>query len=265
VSALDIAVYVAVGLIGSFCSGLLGVGGAIVTYPLLYFLPPLIGAYAMTPNEIAATTMLQVFTATGVGMLMYCRSPWFSRRVVLFVGGGMLLGSLVGSLASSQLPGLVIHWLYGLMALVAVVLMLRKEQGVLPSAEDRPLDLHRGGAILAGSSVGVLSGIVGAGGSFLLIPILIRLLRVPIRTAIASSLTVVFVSSIGGAVGKIVGGQLHWGLTICVVSTSLFGSFAGAKLGQRLDVALLRFVLALIILGAALNIWGEIFWQLLFA
>ncbi|PWK05216.1 sulfite exporter TauE/SafE family protein [Tumebacillus permanentifrigoris] len=259
---VDVAVYVMIGLIGSFCSGLLGVGGAIVTYPLLYFVPPFVGTYAMTPNEISAVTMFQVFAATGVGMMMYRKSPWLNRAVVLSIGGGMTVGSLVGSLLSGYMPGIAIHMLYGCMALLAVVLMLKKRPGGVHESATPPayIAFNRPLAILLAVVVGLLSGIVGAGGSFLLIPIMLGILRLPTRTAIASSLIVVFLSSIGGVIGKTAGGHVHVTLTALLMLASLLGSMLGARVGQRMNVQLLRLVLVAIILCSALNIWGELIW-----
>jgi uncharacterized membrane protein YfcA len=247
-----------IGLIGSFCSGLLGVGGAIVTYPLLYFVPPLFEVYALTPNQIASVTMFQVFAATGIGMVLYQRSPWMSWTVVGWIGGGMVLGSLTGSLMSGSLPGLVIHALYGCMALLAVVLLLQKQRGEHGCEQPGEVVLHKPLAVTMAMSVGLLSGIAGAGGSFLLIPLMIRVLKVPIRTAIASSLTIVFVSSIGGVIGKSVAGDVLPGVTFCLVVASLLGSMLGVKLGQRLHAHVLRLVLALVVALAGGNILMEI-------
>jgi uncharacterized membrane protein YfcA len=132
-----------IGLIGSICSGMLGVGGAIVTYPLLYFFPPLLGSYAMSPIEISSATMMQVFASTGIGMLMYRKSPWLSRYVILVVGGGMLGGSLLGSVLSGLLPGMAIHATYGVMALLAVFLLFRRERGHLQEEMPEKIHLHR--------------------------------------------------------------------------------------------------------------------------
>ncbi|KEO82373.1 sulfite exporter TauE/SafE family protein [Tumebacillus flagellatus] len=261
-TAADVAVYVLIGLLGSFCSGLLGVGGAIVTYPLLYFVPPLFGAYAMSPNEISSVTMFQVFASSGIGMLMYRKSPWLNRRVVLCIGGGMTGGSLIGSLLSGFMPGMVIHTLYGCMALLAVFLMLKKRRGELESQEPpQQLVFNRGLAVGISAAVGLLSGIVGAGGSFLLIPIMLGILKLPTRTAIASSLIVVFLSSIGGVIGKAAGGHVHVGLTALLVIVSIAGSTIGARLGQRVNVGVLRLVLVGIILISALNIWGGLIYD----
>jgi uncharacterized protein len=263
VTGADVAVYVLIGLFGSFCSGMLGVGGAIVTYPLLYFVAPLLGAYAMTPNEISSATMVQVLASTGIGMLMYRKSPWLNRTVILVIGAGMLGGSLVGSLLSSWMPGSVIHLMYGCMALLAVALMIKKQKGDLcAETPSEPLEIRKGLGVALSAAVGVLAGIVGAGGSFLLIPLMTGVLKLPIRTAIASSITVVFLSSIGGVVGKVAGGHMVYGLTAVLVVSSFCGSMIGARVGQRMNVQVLRVVLALIILVSALNIWGEMAWKM---
>lgn len=261
-SGVDVAIYAVIGLIGSFCSGLLGVGGAIVTYPLLYFVPPLFAAYAMTPNEISSTTMLQVLVSSGIGMLMYRKSPWRNKRVIVVIGGGMLLGSLTGGLFTGIVSGTVIHLLYGFMALTATVLIVQKQTG--SPCEDIPaerIDFPELLGFIISFLVGCLSGIVGAGGSFLLIPLMIRLLKLPTRTAVCCSLTIVFISSIGGAVGKIAAGHIDYEITGLLVGVSLFGSMLGAQVGQRINAHLLRLIFAIILFITASNIWGEMIWK----
>ncbi|MFD2168893.1 sulfite exporter TauE/SafE family protein [Tumebacillus lipolyticus] len=260
-TGVDVVVYVLIGLIGSFFSGMLGVGGAILTYPLLYFVPPLFGAYAMSPIEISSATMFQVFASSGIGMLMYRRSPWFSRQVVLIIGGGMLFGSLVGGFLSGMIDGVVIHLLYGTMALAAVVIMVGGQRGELSDEIGAGAVIDRSRAILLSSVVGILSGIVGAGGSFLLIPLMINVLKLPTRTAISCSLTIVFLSSIGGVIGKVSAGHTLYALSFLLVIASLVGSWIGAKVGQKMNVRLLRLVMIGVILLSALQIWGELIWQ----
>ncbi|MBX6378496.1 MAG: sulfite exporter TauE/SafE family protein, partial [Clostridia bacterium] len=203
------ALVAAIGLCGSFLSGLLGIGGAIVIYPMLYHLPPLLGVGQLTAYQVSAATVLQVLASSLSGTVAQRRSPHLNRRVVGVLGGGAAAGGLVGGYASGLLPDAAVHGAYGLLAALAgLTLLLPATDGadgdgdagrVEPSASSAPVHMPLG-ALLA-FIVGVASGVVGAGGAFLLIPLMLHVLRLPLRVTVTSSLATVFLSSLGGAVG----------------------------------------------------------------
>lgn len=106
--------------------------------------------------------------------------------------------------------------------------------------------------------VGIASGIVGAAGGFLLVPIMLTVLHIPTRMTIATSLAVTFISSIGGSVGKIATGQVdYWPAAIMIVA-SLLAAPLGAKVGKRMNTRILQVILALLIAGTAIKIWIDI-------
>ncbi|MBY6268395.1 sulfite exporter TauE/SafE family protein, partial [Parageobacillus thermoglucosidasius] len=106
--------------------------------------------------------------------------------------------------------------------------------------------------------IGIGSGIVGAAGAFLLVPIMLVVLKIPTRMTIASSLAITLISSIGSTLGKITAGQVELIPSIIMVIASLIASPLGAKMGQKMNTKILQVILALLILATAIKIWVDI-------
>ena len=172
------------GFVGSFFSGLLGIGGAIINYPLLLFAPSGLGLAPFTAQEVAAISMFQVFFASLAGVVAFRKkggqTAVVHKELVLYMGSCILLGSLVGGFGSRYLQEEVINIIYGTLAVIAVVLMLipsRVKQDTMQGeiAFNKPI------AAAAAFMVGTVSGVVGAGGAFILIPIMLTVLKIPAR------------------------------------------------------------------------------------
>jgi rhodanese-related sulfurtransferase len=104
----------------------------------------------------------------------------------------------------------------------------------------------------------VKAGFVGAGGSFLLVPIMLVVLKFPTRMTIASSLAITFISSIGSTIGKISTEQVEYGPAFIMIVASLVASPLGAGVGKRVNTKVLQIILALLILATAVKTWIEI-------
>jgi uncharacterized protein len=127
--------------------------------------------------------------------------------------------------------------------------------------DDIPLDQVKFNKWLAASLaliVGIGSGIVGAAGAFLLVPIMLVVLKIPTRMTIASSLAITFLSSIGATVGKITTGQVEFLPSVIMIVASLIASPLGAMAGKKINTVILQVVLALLILATAIKIWMDI-------
>lgn len=253
-----------IGLIGSFFSGLLGIGGAIINFPLLLYVPVWFHVGAFTSKEVASISMFQVFFASLAGVLAYQRhskngSSFVHRGLVTVMGTSILIGSLLGGFGSEFLPSQTINIIYGVLAVLAVILMLipnKENQVILNNLSE--LSFNRTIATSSAFLVGIVSGIVGAGGSFILIPIMITLLKIPTRITIASSLAIVFISSFGGIIGKIVAGHIPFWATLFTVVGSLLGAPLGSQISRKLNVIVLRFGLAVLIALTAFKVWTGI-------
>lgn len=113
-------------------------------------------------------------------------------------------------------------------------------------------------AAISAFIVGIVSGVVGAGGAFILIPIMLTVLKIPTRITIASSLAIVFISAIGGVIGKITAGSVPIIPTIFVVVGSLLGAPLGSRVSSKINVRFLRYALVILISLTAVKIWSSI-------
>ncbi|WLV24052.1 sulfite exporter TauE/SafE family protein [Aciduricibacillus chroicocephali] len=247
-----------IGFIGSFVSGMLGVGGAVVNYPMLLMIPTALGVGSFTAHEVSGITAVQVLFTTVVGALAYRKGGYLNKKVIIYMGGGVLLGSLAGGFMSSAMPESGINIVYGLLALAAVVMMIIPHGG----EDDLAYSTDHFNRLLGISSafiVGLGAGIVGAGGAFLLVPVMLTLLKLPTRTAIASSLAITFLSSIGSAGSKLIMGQVLFIPAIVMIIASLIASPLGAKVGKKMNTKFLEKALAALIFIIAVKIWFDIF------
>lgn len=251
-----IIILLCIGFIGSYISGLVGIGGAIVNYPMLLYIPPLLGMTAFTAHQVTGIVAMQVLFSTLSGVAMYRKGGYLRKDVVLSMGISVLIGSTIGSLSSSLFSSHFINVIYGILAILAVVMMFIPKKGQNETGEI-PLNIWLA-AILA-FLVGMAAGIVGAGGAFLLVPVMLVVLKLPMRVTIASSLAITFISSIGSAAGKIATHQVLWLPSLVVIIASLVASPLGVKTSKKLDTRVLRWILAILIMATAIKIWIDLF------
>lgn len=246
-----------IGFIGSYISGMLGVGGSIINFPMLLFIPAVLGVANFSSHEVSGITAIQVFFATIGGVMAYRKGGYLNKTLIAYMGTSILIGSFFGGFGSTRMTEGGINLVYGILALIAVVLMFVPKKGI----DDIPLDEVRFNKWLAAFLaliVGIGSGIVGAGGAFLLVPIMLVVLKIPTRMTIASSLAITFISSIGSAAGKITTGQVEYFPALIMVAASLIASPLGAHSGKKMDTKVLQMILALLILGTSVKIWLNI-------
>lgn len=246
-----------IGFIGSYISGMVGIGGSIIKYPMLLYIPPLFGLAAFSAHEVSGISAVQVFFATLGGVWAYRKGGYLNKTLITFMGISILIGSFIGSYGSRMMSGEIINLVYGILALLAAIMMFLPKKG----RDDIPpnqVTFNKWLAALFAFMVGIGAGIVGAAGAFLLVPIMLVILKLPTRVTIASSLAITFISSIGATVGKISTGQVEFLPAFIMVIASLIASPLGAKMGQKVNTKLLQWILALLILGTSIKIWLDI-------
>lgn len=244
--------------VGSLGAGLVGVGGAIVMIPLLYYVPPWLHVGTLHIRDVAAVTMAQVLAASLVGAAIHGGAALVHRRLAAVAGSSMAAGSLAGAVASRYVSGRLLLATFGAMGVVALVLMLVPARPVPEALPGSEIQFDRAGALAYPGIIGLASGLVGAGGAFLLIPVLTALLGIPLRVSIGTSLAITVVAAATGFVGKLVTGQVPLLPTLAAVTGSLVGSAVGARLSRRVPVGLLRGVLAALIALATLRVWLDV-------
>lgn len=247
----------ALGALGAFTAGLTGVGGAIVMIPLLLYVPPWIGTGQLSVHQVAAITMVQVFAGAASGMAGHMRGGFVNRRVATVLGAAMAIGSLGGAVASRWVSGDVLRATFaGMAALGAVVMLVNPKSAA--SAEAAMPDWSAATGFLLAFIIGSLAGAVGAGGAFLLMPMMLYVLRIPQRLAVGSSLAVALVSSALGLTGKIVTGQVMAWPALALVAGALPAAQLGAAASKRMPARQVRTILALLVAAVAVKMWLEI-------
>lgn len=246
-----------IGFLGSFISGMVGIGGSIINYPMLLFIPVALGFTAFTAQEVSAISAIQVFFASLMGMLVFRKGGLLNRTLVLYMGASIIVGSFAGSFVSNTLPSSVINLVYAMLALIAAIMMFLPKQGkdlqdVSEVTFNKPL------AVILALIIGTVSGIVGAAGAFITVPVMLVVLKIPTRVAIASSLAVTFISSIGSTTGKLLGGHMLLVPSIVLVVASAIASPIGAKLSKRINTKILQWILVALITATVFKIWFSI-------
>lgn len=240
------------GSLAGLLSGLLGIGGGILMVPLLLFAVPLLGQPPLGMKAVAGITMVQSLAASLAGTLVHGGRHRIHTELVAYMGGAIAAGALLGSVASHWVGGNVLEILFAILALLAGTLLWvpvhdgPDEMGALPP-------FSRPAAVLLAAGIGLLGGMVGQGGGFMIVPGLIYLLRIPTRVALGSSLAIGLISGLAGFAGKALTAQIPLWESAIVVIGALAGSVAGSRFSQRLPQATLRRALAVVVLITALR------------
>ncbi|MFJ8088254.1 sulfite exporter TauE/SafE family protein [Lysinibacillus sp. NPDC095746] len=246
-----------IGFVGSFVSGMLGIGGSIIKYPMLLYIPPLFGLVAFSAHEVSGISAVQVFFASIAGVWAYRKGGYLNKPLIIYMGGAILAGSFVGSYGSQFLSENSVNIVYGVLALIAAVMMFVPKKQI----DDKPMNevtFNKPLAAILAFIVGIGSGIVGAAGGFLLVPIMLVVLGIPTRMTIATSLAITFISSIGGTIGKLMTGQVDYYPAVIMIVASLLAAPLGAKIGKKMNTKILQSILAVLILATAIKIWVDL-------
>ncbi|ASF41209.1 anion permease [Halobacillus halophilus] len=247
-----------IGFAGSYVSGMLGIGGSIIKYPMLLYIPPLVGFTAFTSHEVSGISAVQVFFATIGGVWAYRKGGYLNKSLILYMGVSILIGSFIGGYGSTFMPESGINLVYGVLALIATIMMFIPKKGLDDQVLEE-VDFNRTLASSLALIVGVGAGIVGAAGAFLLVPIMLVVLKIPTRMTIASSLAITLISSIGATIGKVTTGQVEYFPAAVMVVASLLAAPLGAMAGKKINTRVLQTILAVLILGTTIKVWMDFF------
>ncbi len=246
-----------IGFIGSYISGMLGIGGSIIKYPMLLYIPPLFGLATFSAHEVSGISAVQVFFAAIGGVWAYRKGGYLNKRLIAYMGVTSLIGSFIGGYGSKLMSEGGVNLIYGILALISAVMMVVPKKG----NDDIPFNqvkFNKWVAAVLAFIVGIGAGIIGAAGSFLLVPIMLVVLKIPTRMTIASSLAITLISSIGTTIGKVTTGQIDYYPTFIMIVASLMAAPLGAMTGKRMNTKILQSILAVLIFATAIKIWVDI-------
>lgn len=226
--------------------GLLGSGGSILTVPVLVYL------IGQDEKLAIASSLAIVGTIALAASLPYLKNKQVDWRMVVLFGIPGMAGTYIGAWLATWIPGLVQLTVFAGVMLLASWQMLKPV--VLEDSPYKPRDVWKIG--LDGLLIGVLTGVVGVGGGFLIVPALVLLGGLTMHRAVATSLLIIALKSFTGfwkymEVLEIQGLVLEWNIIAIVTGLGVVGSFAGNHIANRVPHAKLKKVFAvfLIIMG----------------
>jgi uncharacterized membrane protein YfcA len=243
---MEIAGYISSLIIG-ISLGLIGGGGSILTIPVLvYFFgidPVLATAYSLF--IVGSTSMVGTFSKYREGMVnlktaiifgipsilaVYATRKWIVPAIPqdLFTIGDFTITRPI-----------MLMLLFAVLMAFASVSMIRVKNGTndeptAPQKFNYPL------IIIEGIIVGTLTGLVGAGGGFLIIPALVLLSKVPMKQAVGTSLLIIAMNSLIGFLGDLSHTTMNWKLLITVTALAIAGIFIGNRLSRKIDAHKLK-------------------------
>jgi uncharacterized membrane protein YfcA len=199
----NIAILLGTGLGVGFAGGLLGVGGSFIMTPVQYMIFTSMGLSVDTAIKLSFGTSLAVILPTAAsGTWRHQKEGAVWWRAALIIGSCGLASAYGGATLASRLPGELLKIVFGVAILAAGARMLRF---IPPPVDAEPKNDPRLWAA-CGVLIGLVSGLIGIGGGMLAVPLMVLVLKFKMHDAIATSLAVVMITSIGGMVGYMVNG-----------------------------------------------------------
>jgi uncharacterized membrane protein YfcA len=235
--------------------GFLGGGGSILTVPALVYV------VGQSPQAAVSASLIIVGSNAVAGAIFHGRRRLSSEReslnwsVALAFGGAGMFAAYYAAGLSQSVSETFLMVLFALLMLVVALFMLLSRT---PQAQERPMR-NWVMVMASGAGVGLLTGFLGVGGGFLIVPALVMLVGLPIHEAVGTSLVVIAMNSAAGFVGHLAGATFDWVIINSFVGAGIFGAFAGARLGrivkpQQLRASFAMFVMALAIFLLADNV-----------
>jgi len=234
--------------------GLLGGGGSTLTVPVFVYL------LHMTPKEAIAASLVVVGSTSLLGAVIHGREGNVRVRVAATVGLFTMAGAYGGAALASLLTGAAQLGVFGVLLIISAAAMLRREtcDSRQPIRLEGPSD-HEKLLLLAaqGIGIGLLTGLVGAGGGFLLVPALIQLSGLSMREAVGTSLAVIAMNSAAGLLGYVEHVQLEWSVIAAFTLIASIASYAGVRLACSVSQLALKRGFGFLAGGIGLFILGH--------
>jgi uncharacterized membrane protein YfcA len=202
--------------------GALGGGGSILTLPVFVFVAgiPAQEAVAMSVVVVGGTSLL------GAG-LHWRNGNFHIKAAFLFAATGVI-GAYAGSFLTRLVSQRVLLGIFAALMLVTGIAMIRKRSEKMDQQQCRFWP-----CLIIGAAVGVLTGFLGVGGGFLIVPALVLFAGIESKAAVGSSLAIIALNAIGGLAGQLPQVALDWRLTTMFLILAMVGMFCGLFVAER--------------------------------
>jgi hypothetical protein len=241
---------VALSVVIGISLGLLGGGGSILTLPILRYV------LHMEAHNAIALSLLVVGTTSAAAVVSHARAGRVRWRTGLIFGLAGMVGAFGAGRVAHFFPAAVLLGLFGVMMIITAVAMLRgRSPTVEASAPPRELPVAK--VLGEGLVVGAITGLVGAGGGFLVVPALVLLGGLPMDIAVGTSLLVITMKSFAGFAGYLEHAVIDWGIAMYITAAAVVGSVLGGALASRISPDKLRKGFAWFVVAMAFFILGQ--------
>ena len=240
------------GLLSSFLSGLLGIGGGIVLTPVLLYVPQLLGASAISVKIVTGLTVVQAISGSVLGALRHRAYGNVSTRLVLLMGPPGAVASLIGAVLSRDMSDQLLLAIFAVFSFVGAVLLVLPVRSQEAAAHEVKADPRV--AVTLAVVIGAFGGMVGIGAIAFIVAALVYFLKVPARVAIGSSLGIGLFGAVAALIGKAATEQVDPKLAAIIVVSALVASPIGASVSVRTRTDVLMRILAVVVAVAAVRI-----------
>jgi uncharacterized membrane protein YfcA len=244
-------VYLVTGLLAGVVGGLLGTGGCALMMPVIRF------GFHFDPAFAVGTTLTAVVFTAGSGAIQHIRMKNVDKKTALQVGISGVLGVVIGSIVFGYIKayGDVIDLIIGLAFIVVSLRMLY--EGLLGKTPPPPVGTEMPGTVasksLLGTCIGCLTGIIGLGGGYALVPAFLYFLRAPMKLAIGTSMAAFVWMALVGAIFKIYQGVVDIPVAVTMGVGALIGAIYGAKLVAKFKPNVLKALFGFLFLYVSLK------------
>ncbi|MDA1269061.1 MAG: sulfite exporter TauE/SafE family protein [Bacteroidetes bacterium] len=227
--------------------GLIGGGGSILTVPVLVYIfgvnPVLATAYSLF--MVGSTSLVGAVTYMKKGLVNYKTALIFAipSFIAVFFTRKFLVPALpdplftVGEAIITKNIGIMVF--FALIMLAASYSMIATKK-CEDCEEEKPVSFNFPLIALEGSVIGVITGIVGAGGGFLIIPALVLLANLPMKMAVGTSLLIIATKSLIGFFGDLSTQTIDWQMLLIFTALSIVGIFIGSALSKKINEKVLK-------------------------
>lgn len=227
--------------------GLLGGGGSILTVPVFVY------AAGLDPKIAVAASLPVVALTSAAGAIAHWRQGNVQIRTALIYGATAAVGSFAGARLATYLSGATQLLLLALVMLGAAYRMARTGA---PARDGRVTDvaIRFSTLIPVALAVGMLTGLVGVGGGFLIVPTLVIICHLSMRAAVGTSLLVISMNAASGTAGYAGQVPVPWNIVLVFSAVAIAGSLAASRFSTRLPQAALRQWFSVLLVGLSVLI-----------
>lgn len=241
---MEVAGFLALGILVGLLGALLGIGGGMVIVPLLVF------AWDYEPQLAIGTSVLMVLMNAVSGTWGYIRQKKVCVDAALKFAVATVPGAFLGSYAAEYLQGRLFYLVFGAFFVLAAINMYRKasKNAAGKTAGEVPEVYNWKLGVLCSVGVGFLASILGIGGGIVHVPFMVYVLNFPVHVAIATSTCILAVSSLAGLVSHAMLGHIVWTSGLAISAGAFVGAQGGVALAQRLQSGILMKLASVLVL-----------------